>query len=176
MQGEVLQRQRDYWRAQLGGAPDILELPADHVRPHFGSTRRVWRCARLRPRAERGLARYCGVNPVPDGTDQISVIAAPIGRTIMAKKSKAKKKSGKKKAAPARKKKKTVKSAAKKTAKKAPKKAAKKAAKKVVAKAAPKRKAPAKKPAMPAPAPAAEPAPAPAWTPPVSSGFGGDHT
>jgi hypothetical protein len=29
---------------------------------------------------------------------------------------------------------------------------------------------------MPAPAPAAEPAPAPAWTPPVSSGFGGDHT
>ena len=96
----------------------------------------------------------------------------------MAKKSKAKKKSTKKKAAPARKKKKVVKSAAKKAAKKAPKKAAKKAVKKAVKKAAPKRKAPAKKPVVhaPPPAPAPEPASAPAWTPPASSGFGGDHT
>jgi hypothetical protein len=39
------------------------------------------RCTRLRPRAERGLARYCGVNPVLDRTDQISLFAAPIGRT-----------------------------------------------------------------------------------------------
>src|SRR5580704_8878317 len=57
---------------------------------------------------------------------------AAIGRSIMSKKSKAKKKSGKKKkAAPASKKKKTLKaSAKKKSAKKAAKKPAKKAAKK----------------------------------------------
>src|SRR5208282_1751619 len=91
----------------------------------------------------------------PLGADGI-LYAVWIGRTIMAKKSKAKKKSTKK-AAPARKKKKTMKSAAKKAPKKTAKKAAK-VTKKVTKKAAPKRKAPAKKPA---PIPAVEPAPAP---------------
>ncbi|HEU0299933.1 MAG TPA: amino acid adenylation domain-containing protein, partial [Longimicrobium sp.] len=31
--GEVLRRQADYWRETLGGAPGLLELPADHPRP-----------------------------------------------------------------------------------------------------------------------------------------------
>ncbi len=33
MQGEVLQAHVDHWTARLAGAPDILELPADHPRP-----------------------------------------------------------------------------------------------------------------------------------------------
>ncbi|MFA6231850.1 MAG: amino acid adenylation domain-containing protein [Rhodanobacter sp.] len=33
LQGEVLQRQLQYWRAQLEGAPDMLQLPTDRPRP-----------------------------------------------------------------------------------------------------------------------------------------------
>jgi amino acid adenylation domain-containing protein len=33
VEGEVLQRQADYWRATLAGAPELLELPTDHPRP-----------------------------------------------------------------------------------------------------------------------------------------------
>jgi amino acid adenylation domain-containing protein len=33
LQGEVLQRQIDYWKKQLDGAPPLLELPEDHPRP-----------------------------------------------------------------------------------------------------------------------------------------------
>jgi amino acid adenylation domain-containing protein len=33
MQGEVLRQQAEYWKNTLAGAPALLELPADHVRP-----------------------------------------------------------------------------------------------------------------------------------------------
>ena len=33
MEGEVLRRQAEYWKATLDGAPALLELPADHARP-----------------------------------------------------------------------------------------------------------------------------------------------
>jgi len=33
LQGDVLQAQLDYWRAQLADAPPLLELPTDHPRP-----------------------------------------------------------------------------------------------------------------------------------------------
>lgn len=33
LQGEVLERQLDYWREQLAGAPPVLSLPLDHPRP-----------------------------------------------------------------------------------------------------------------------------------------------
>jgi amino acid adenylation domain-containing protein len=31
--GEVLQRQADFWKQTLAGAPELLEVPADHARP-----------------------------------------------------------------------------------------------------------------------------------------------
>ncbi|MES2939620.1 MAG: non-ribosomal peptide synthase/polyketide synthase, partial [Pseudomonadota bacterium] len=33
LEGEVLQRQGDYWKSRLAGAPALLELPTDHPRP-----------------------------------------------------------------------------------------------------------------------------------------------
>ena len=33
MEGEILQRQGEYWERALAGAPSLLELPADHPRP-----------------------------------------------------------------------------------------------------------------------------------------------
>ncbi|MGE5830947.1 MAG: amino acid adenylation domain-containing protein [Micromonosporaceae bacterium] len=39
MQGEVLKAHVDHWTALLDGAPDILELPADHPRPAVMSMR-----------------------------------------------------------------------------------------------------------------------------------------
>ena len=39
LQGEVLEQQLAYWRKQLAGAPAVLELPSDHVRPAVQSFR-----------------------------------------------------------------------------------------------------------------------------------------
>jgi len=33
MEGEVLKEQAEYWKKNLEGAPELLELPADHPRP-----------------------------------------------------------------------------------------------------------------------------------------------
>ena len=33
MQGEVLQRQGEYWKKTLAGVPELLEVPGDHTRP-----------------------------------------------------------------------------------------------------------------------------------------------
>ncbi|HET7461859.1 MAG TPA: amino acid adenylation domain-containing protein, partial [Longimicrobium sp.] len=33
LEGDILQRQADYWRQTLSGAPELLELPTDHPRP-----------------------------------------------------------------------------------------------------------------------------------------------
>jgi amino acid adenylation domain-containing protein len=39
LQGEVLERQLNYWKEQLAGAPPLLKLPADHPRPAVQSFR-----------------------------------------------------------------------------------------------------------------------------------------
>ncbi|HLL47283.1 MAG TPA: amino acid adenylation domain-containing protein, partial [Longimicrobiaceae bacterium] len=39
LRGEVLERQLGYWREQLRGAPELLELPTDHPRPAAQSFR-----------------------------------------------------------------------------------------------------------------------------------------
>jgi amino acid adenylation domain-containing protein len=47
MQGEVLQKHLDYWKAQLAGAPTLLELPTDRPRParqSFEGARQFLRC------------------------------------------------------------------------------------------------------------------------------------
>ena len=46
LQGEVLQRQLDWWRERLGGAPPALELPTDRPRP-------AWRARAARSHAFR---------------------------------------------------------------------------------------------------------------------------
>src|SRR5262249_3898177 len=42
LQGEILQKQLDYWKERLAGAPASLDLPTDHLRPaalsHRGAT------------------------------------------------------------------------------------------------------------------------------------------
>jgi len=64
LQGEVLAAEIDYWRGELEGAPDLLELPADRPRPAMpsfrGGTAWVALPAELQPRVGE-LARREGV-------------------------------------------------------------------------------------------------------------------
>ncbi|HEU4556305.1 MAG TPA: non-ribosomal peptide synthase/polyketide synthase [Longimicrobium sp.] len=55
LQGEVLQRQLDWWRERLGGAPPALELPTDRPRPAVASSRGAARGFRLSAEVTRGL-------------------------------------------------------------------------------------------------------------------------
>jgi pristinamycin I synthase-3/4 len=55
LRGDVLDRQLDYWKARLAGAP-ALELPADHPRPAVPSNRGAVHLVPLPPPTEEGLA------------------------------------------------------------------------------------------------------------------------
>jgi hypothetical protein len=53
MEGEVLQQQAEYWRKNLEGAPELLEVPADRVRP----ARQVYSGAKLRVELREDLTK-----------------------------------------------------------------------------------------------------------------------
>ena len=55
MQGEVLRQQAEYWKTTLAGAPALLELPADHVRPADQEYAGAWHEVILDERLTAGL-------------------------------------------------------------------------------------------------------------------------
>jgi len=59
MQGEVMERQLDYWKRHLAGAPHVLELPADRPRPAI-QTFRGGRAERILPAALLEEVRVLG--------------------------------------------------------------------------------------------------------------------
>jgi amino acid adenylation domain-containing protein/non-ribosomal peptide synthase protein (TIGR01720 family) len=59
LQGEVLQRQLDYWTEQLGGAPGLLELPTDWPRPAVQSFRGAHLQTQLSPELTQQLKNLC---------------------------------------------------------------------------------------------------------------------
>jgi len=66
LQGEVLERQISFWKNQLAGAPQLLELPTDRPRPAVQTFRGASRPELLPPAlsgAVRDLCRSAGVTP-----------------------------------------------------------------------------------------------------------------
>ncbi|MGB7921858.1 MAG: condensation domain-containing protein, partial [Pyrinomonadaceae bacterium] len=57
LQGEVLDQQLQYWKQQLAGAPQVLELPTDHPRPPAQSYRGKREGFALSPELSEGLKR-----------------------------------------------------------------------------------------------------------------------
>lgn len=57
LQGPVLREQLDFWKAELAGAPDLLELPADHPRPAARSFAGAEILATLPPALTEALRR-----------------------------------------------------------------------------------------------------------------------
>ncbi|MGB5686287.1 MAG: condensation domain-containing protein, partial [Candidatus Electrothrix sp.] len=56
LQGEVLQRQLDYWQRQLEGIPELLELPTDKARPARQSYRGAHYAHLLSPEISQAIA------------------------------------------------------------------------------------------------------------------------
>jgi len=56
-QGEVLERQLDYWKAQLDGAPEVLDLPTDRPRPTVPSYRGGYHAVALPASLSEALAQ-----------------------------------------------------------------------------------------------------------------------
>ncbi|WP_164003037.1 non-ribosomal peptide synthetase, partial [Pyxidicoccus caerfyrddinensis] len=66
LQGDVLQRQLDYWKQQLSGAPALLELPTDRPRPAVQSQRGTTLPVHLPESVASALSALCqreGVTP-----------------------------------------------------------------------------------------------------------------
>ena len=66
LQGEVLEKQLDFWRTKLAGAPPHLDLPTDFPRPPVQSYRGARQYLQLPPElahSVRALSRKCGVTP-----------------------------------------------------------------------------------------------------------------
>ncbi|HEX6750909.1 MAG TPA: amino acid adenylation domain-containing protein, partial [Longimicrobium sp.] len=72
VEGEVLQRQADYWRETLAGAPELLELPTDHARP----ARRDFAGARVKVELDEALAAALGTLSQRHGTTLFMTLLA----------------------------------------------------------------------------------------------------
>ena len=59
LQGEVLDKQLDYWKKQLAGAPPLMELPADRPRPAMQTYRGSVCGVRVSPAVVKGLRDLC---------------------------------------------------------------------------------------------------------------------
>jgi hypothetical protein len=57
MSGEVLERELEYWRTQLGGAPPVLELPTDRARPTIQNFRGASKSFVIAGELNRALSR-----------------------------------------------------------------------------------------------------------------------
>ena len=64
LQGDVLRRELDFWRAPLAGAPAALDLPTDHPRPDDAQLPRRRRTVRG---ADRSLRRAARLQPPREG-------------------------------------------------------------------------------------------------------------
>ena len=59
LQGENLERQLAYWRQQLAGSPDALDMPTDRPRPSIQSFRGAHHSFSLPPAVSKGLVSLC---------------------------------------------------------------------------------------------------------------------
>ena len=59
LSSDVMTRYLSYWRGQLGGAPDVLELPTDRVRPRIQTYNGAWQSFVIGSRTTAGLQRIC---------------------------------------------------------------------------------------------------------------------
>ncbi|MET0648818.1 MAG: amino acid adenylation domain-containing protein, partial [Pyrinomonadaceae bacterium] len=58
LQGETLRREVEYWRAQLDGAPTLLELETDHPRPTLRTPRGAQHAVSFSPELSRALREF----------------------------------------------------------------------------------------------------------------------
>ena len=59
LQGEVLDKQLNYWKKQLAGAPPLIELPTDRPRPAMQTYRGLVYGVRVSPTVVKGLRDLC---------------------------------------------------------------------------------------------------------------------
>ncbi len=59
LSSDVMARYLDYWKKQLGGAPGVLELPADRVRPRIQTYNGAWQSFLIGGKTTAGLLRIC---------------------------------------------------------------------------------------------------------------------
>jgi amino acid adenylation domain-containing protein len=59
LSSDVLARYLSYWKGQLGGAPDVLELPTDRVRPRIQTFNGAWQSFVIGSKTTAGLQRIC---------------------------------------------------------------------------------------------------------------------
>jgi amino acid adenylation domain-containing protein len=59
LSGDVLARQLGYWRDELRGAPDLLELPTDRPRPRTQTFNGAWQPFTVAPAVTAGLQKIC---------------------------------------------------------------------------------------------------------------------